>query len=140
MKHNTYHTRPNILSKRGNLSFSQLKFSPKTSSLIKYYSSQLPKSKVNSSIMSAYTRGNGRYIESQARGGRDALRSGYRNKTIKQDEPEWPSGNLIKAVNLSDLSKAETSPRIERCEYLASYNWLDQSKHPTILIPGMNLL
>jgi len=51
---------------------------------------------------------------------------------------DWPSGKLIEVVNVSDLHNMETPPKIERCEYLASYNWLDDPKYPTILVPGMH--
>jgi hypothetical protein len=50
------------------------------------------------------------------------------------------SGKLIKVVNVSDLPNLATSPKIERCEYLASYNWLDYPKYPNILVPGINSL
>lgn len=46
------------------------------------------------------------------------------------------SGKLVKAFNVSDLPDLEASPNIERCEYLASYNWLDQTSSPIILVPG----
>ncbi|CZR69894.1 uncharacterized protein PAC_19794 [Phialocephala subalpina] len=49
---------------------------------------------------------------------------------------DWASGKLIKVVNVSDLPYVEMSLKIERCEYLASYNWLDSPKDPIILIPG----
>jgi hypothetical protein len=61
----------------------------------------------------------------------------YKPRHIKGSE-DWPSGKLIKVVNVSDLHTVETSPKIERCEYLASYNWLDDPKYPTILVPGMH--
>ncbi|KAH6681546.1 hypothetical protein B0J14DRAFT_623450 [Halenospora varia] len=87
--------------------------------------------------MSAYiTRGNGRYMGSQPRGSSGAFRGGPRHKTVERDEPDWPSGKLVKVVNVSDLPNLETSPKIERCEYIASYNWLDHPKYPTILVPG----
>jgi hypothetical protein len=76
---------------------------------------------------------------SQPGRGRGAFRGGARYKTIKQDEPDWPSGKLVKVIKVSDLSNVETSPKIERCEYVASYNWLDL-KYPTILVPGMDSL
>ncbi len=88
-------------------------------------------------MMSAYTaRGNGKYSGSQLRGGRGAYRGATRRKIAKQ-EPEWPSGRLIKAVSVSGLPNVETSPKIESCEYLASYNWLDHPEFPTILVPGL---
>jgi hypothetical protein len=53
---------------------------------------------------------------------------------------DWASGKLIKVVNVSDLLNLETSPKIDRCEYLASYNWLDYPQYPTILVPGIDSL
>jgi hypothetical protein len=50
------------------------------------------------------------------------------------------SGKLIKVVTVSDLPNLETSPKIERCEYLASYNWLDYPKYLAILVPGIDSL
>lgn len=77
---------------------------------------------------------------SQPRGSSGAFRGGPRHKTVERDEPDWPSGKLVKVVNVSDLPNLETSPKIERCEYIASYNWLDHPKYPTILVPGMDFL
>lgn len=57
-----------------------------------------------------------------------------------KDEPNRPSSKLIKVVNVSDLPSLEKSPKIERCEYLASYNWLDHPKSPTILVLGIDSL
>ena len=51
---------------------------------------------------------------------------------------DWASAKLIKVVNVADVPSVETSLKIERCEYLASYNWLDRSNYPTILVPGMH--
>lgn len=50
---------------------------------------------------------------------------------------DWASGKLIKVINVSNLLDTEMSPKIERCEYLTSYNWFDHPKHPIILVPGM---
>jgi hypothetical protein len=85
-------------------------------------------------------RGNRRYMGSQPRGGRGAFRGGPRYNTVKQDEPDWPSGKLVKIINISNLPTFGTPPKIEKCEYLASYNWLDHPKDPTILVPGMDSL
>jgi len=60
----------------------------------------------------------------------------YKPPHVK-DLEDWASGNLIKVVNVSDLPNVETSPKIERCEYVVSYNWLDRPEYPTILVPGM---
>jgi hypothetical protein len=65
---------------------------------------------------------------------------GASRKAVKQNEPDWPSGKLIKVVNVSDLPNLETSPKVEGCEYLASYNWLDHPKYPTILVPDIDSL
>ncbi|PMD43754.1 hypothetical protein L207DRAFT_423182 [Hyaloscypha variabilis F] len=59
----------------------------------------------------------------------------YKPPHVK-DLEDWASGNLIKVVNVSDLPNVETSPKIERCEYVVSYNWLDRPEYPTILVPG----
>jgi hypothetical protein len=61
-------------------------------------------------------------------------------KTVKQDKPDWPSSKLIKVVNVSDLPNLETSLKVEKCEYLASYNWLNYLKYPTILVPNIDFL
>jgi hypothetical protein len=53
----------------------------------------------------------------------------------------WRTGHLaslIKVVNVANLPNVETSLKIEGCEYLALYNWLDRSDYPTILVPGMH--
>jgi hypothetical protein len=70
--------------------------------------------------------------------------SGWRRADDKYQRPhmkaleDWASGKLVKVVNVADLPDMETSPKIERCEYLASYNWLSHSNYPTILVPGMH--
>lgn len=43
---------------------------------------------------------------------------------------------LLKAFTVADLSLPDTSPRIENCKYVASYNLTDISTN-TILVPGM---
>jgi hypothetical protein len=67
-----------------------------------------------------------------------------RDRAVDKNKPphikalqDWVSGKLITVVNVSDLRYVEMSLKIERYEYLASYNWLDNPKDPTILIPGM---
>ena len=59
---------------------------------------------------------------SQQRGERGSYRGDSRYSKVKRDEPNWPTGKLIKAINISDLAKAENTPKIEKCDYLASYN------------------
>jgi len=49
---------------------------------------------------------------------------------------EQPLGNLVTSIDIPDLSRVETQPKIEDCEYVASYNWVDD-KVPTILVPGL---
>ena len=77
---------------------------------------------------------------SRQREGRGIYRGGSRYQEAKKEEPNWPSGKLIKLISLSNLAKVGNTPRIENCDYLASYNWLDQLEHPTILVPGMEYL
>lgn len=48
---------------------------------------------------------------------------------------EQPTGDLVTSVKVSSLSRVETPPKIDDCEYLASYNWVE-GKNPTILVPG----
>jgi hypothetical protein len=58
----------------------------------------------------------------------------------KEPWREQPSGKLINILEVLELPTVEVAPKIERCEYLASYNWLYHSLCPTILVPGMYLV
>jgi hypothetical protein len=94
--------------------------------------------KINLPIEDGRVGGWGRYTqleEGSSRWGRADDK--YQPPHIKAWE-NWASGKLIKVVNVADLPNVETSPKIERCEYLASYNWFDRSNYPTILVPGMH--
>jgi hypothetical protein len=77
---------------------------------------------------------------SRQRGERGSYHGGLRYNKVRRDEHNWPTGKLIKAINISDLAKAENTPKVEKCDYLASYNWLDHPEYPTILFPGMDSL
>jgi hypothetical protein len=85
-------------------------------------------------MLQSTIRGNGRY-----RGAQSVSRGNFRGDSrykFKQAEPNWPPGKLVKAINISGLSVLDITPKIEKFEYLASYNWLEFEKQPTILVPG----
>ena len=48
---------------------------------------------------------------------------------------EEPGGELLASVDEHAVKSIITHPRIEDCEYVASYNWVDRGT-PTILVPG----
>jgi len=66
----------------------------------------------------------------------------YRRGNENYDHPyketwnEQRSGKLINVLEVLSLPKVETLPKIEGCDYLASYNWLDHSTRRKILVPG----
>jgi hypothetical protein len=67
-------------------------------------------------------------------GSKSSFRGNNRHR-VKQAEVNWPTGKLVKVMNIINLPNLEITPKIERCEYVASYNWLDNKNHPTILVP-----
>lgn len=56
----------------------------------------------------------------------------------KPEIPPLPLGQLLMTINKADLSSttdtSDLPPAITRCEYVASYSWLDKTS--TILVPG----
>jgi hypothetical protein len=71
----------------------------------------------------------------RGRGGRAPFFTKIR-EPIKPDLEPYPLGDLVKEFRSSDLSlKPVDLAEISGCQYVASYNWLD-NEVPTIVIPG----
>ncbi len=84
----------------------------------------------------AHWRENGRGAPRQKRAGRRPEASGF----ITSTTPPPPLGRLIQTLISTDVAveaaKYIDTARIEDCELVASYNWLDRAE-PTILVPGI---
>jgi hypothetical protein len=63
------------------------------------------------------------------------------NKQAEPDISKLPRGGLLHTVSSSDLVESNPIPNatISGCEYVASYNWLDNPE-PTIVVPGRQYL
>lgn len=61
---------------------------------------------------------------------------------VKPDIQKHPLGKLQKALQVSDLKFnldiIASMPTISDCQYVASYNWLND-KTPTVMVPGISL-
>jgi hypothetical protein len=77
----------------------------------------------------------------RGRGGRTPFTKG--REQIKPDIEKHPLGELLKTFYSSDLGvdQGESAHRavISDCEYVASYNWLND-RNPTIIVPGKSNL
>jgi hypothetical protein len=71
----------------------------------------------------------------RGRGGRVPFFANPREQ-MKPDLERHPLGDLVKEFRISNLSlKPIDSVEITDCQYVASYNWLND-KVPTIVVPG----
>jgi hypothetical protein len=71
----------------------------------------------------------------RGRGGRASLFTKTR-EPMKPDLDKHPLGDLVKEFHSSDLSlKPIDLAEISDCQYVASYNWLNDEV-PTIVVPG----
>ena len=78
----------------------------------------------------------------EAQRGQASWRRGtYGGRTDQKAEPSMkaPVGELLRTITLSEVQLSlqfqDVVPIIEDCEYVSSYNWLNQ-KQQTILVPG----
>lgn len=89
-----------------------------------------------------YTRESCKYLhehtsESAARNFNNYRRGDRKyDQQYKETWKEQRSGKLVNALKVLNLPKVEIPTTIEDCEYLASYNLVDHSTRPKILVPG----
>ena len=61
------------------------------------------------------------------------------NRRTEQVEDEETTGHMLYMLPRSELDSSDNDPeilpRITDCQFVASYNWID-NKQPTIMIPG----
>ncbi|KAI9700288.1 MAG: hypothetical protein M1836_002303 [Candelina mexicana] len=83
------------------------------------------------------SRGNPRGTGGTSRGSRGGYR-GFRSTVpspATEPPPDLPFGEILATIDISATPTSQDPPKIENCEYLASYNWLDRAT-PTIVVPG----
>ncbi|KAI9710809.1 MAG: hypothetical protein M1812_007357 [Candelaria pacifica] len=75
-----------------------------------------------------------RGVSTGPRGGYHGSGTAVRSPTT-EPSLDLPLGDILATINISETTPSHLTPKIENCEYVASYNWLDCSA-PTILVPG----
>ncbi|KAF2127933.1 hypothetical protein P153DRAFT_376859 [Dothidotthia symphoricarpi CBS 119687] len=80
-------------------------------------------------------RGRGGFAPRRGRGGSSP--AFVKRELIKPDIEKYPLGSLIELLHVSSLEAKsdDTTPGISHCQYVASYNWLNENT-PTIIVPG----
>lgn len=84
------------------------------------------------------SRGRGGFAAQRGRGGWSSAFT-KRREVTKPDIEKYPLGRLLETFRTSDLKtkdgESTDAPVISDCQYVASYNWLNEEA-PSIVVPG----